>query len=241
MSAAASFLSPGTWPGARARLLAGRCIRAVNYHNTPASRAEHYRRELGLLAERFAPVTEDDLRRLMTTGHWHKDRPGIIPSFFEGYRNNYEVAYPLLQEAGLVGWFFLPTGFLCAEVPKQRAYAEAHHIDLLPGDALRVAMSWDEVRDVARGHVVASHTRSHARLSPDAPEDTLLEEVLGPQLDFERELGRRARSFAWLYGGAYAPHTPAGRFLREAGYEFVFASLGIQRIAPNGRQGLGPP
>jgi len=73
-------------------------------------------------------------------------------------------ALPLLERAGLRGWFFIPTSFIEAPVPEQHAFARAHHIGLTDDDQAggRCAMTWDELRYVVfRGHVVACHTATH--------------------------------------------------------------------------------
>jgi hypothetical protein len=65
--------------GALARgFAAGAPIHAVNFHNTPAHRAAEYDRQLGALAERFGPCTEDDLLGFLATGRWARARAGVV-------------------------------------------------------------------------------------------------------------------------------------------------------------------
>ncbi len=206
---------------------AGALIRAVNFHLTPSTREAQYDREFAFYARHFDPVTADDLDEVMTGGRWRKSKPGLILAFYNGYRNNFEVALPLLEKHGLIGWFFIVTGFVDAS--DQSTFAARHSIT--PDDAAqdgRMALTWDEVAILDRSHVVASHTRSHARSSLGAAE--LRAEAAGSQQDFIAALGHPVRAFAWNGGAAYGEHPEADRALDEAGFQFVMSNFRIQRL-----------
>ena len=205
-------------------------LRVVNYHLTPAARAEVYDREFAALAERYAPVREDDLAEYLTTGRWRMGRDGVIPVFYNGYRNNFDVARPLLDKHGLVGWFMAVTGFTDCPVAGQRDFAAAHRLAVTDEYADgRHALSWDELRLLDRGHVVASHTRTHSRVGLDDPA-VVEAEIVGAQEDFRRELGHSVRAFAWLFGGKYGENPVADAAVDRAGYEFLFSNFAVQRL-----------
>lgn len=207
-------------------------IRTVNYHSTSRENAAQYRRELAAWGRRFSAVTEDDLDRYLATGRWHKRKPGLIVALYDASRNGYDVILPLIEEAGLVAWYFVLTGFVNAEPGKQLAYAAAHDIGVNEKEYSdgRFALSWSELRDAEkRGHVVASHARSHVSLR------TLSEaergaEVLGSQADMREHLGHPVRTFVSYGGPAYGTHEPSDELIRRAGYQLVFSNLKVQRI-----------
>ena len=219
--------------------LTGARIRVVNYHNTPLAHGDRYEREFATLAARFAPVTEDQLRDYLVSGHWPGDRPGVIPAFYNGYRNNFDVARPLLEKHGLVGWFFAVTGWSDCPPEAQMGWGAPRRLHVIEGEYPdgRHAASWDELRTLDRDHVVASHTRGHTRVDPDDPAE-VVPEILGAQMDFVRELGHPVRSFAWLLGGRYGENLVADAAVDAAGYEFLFSNLSIQRL-PRAR--ITPP
>jgi peptidoglycan/xylan/chitin deacetylase (PgdA/CDA1 family) len=227
-----------TLDGDLARAFAsGAVVRAVNFHNTPAGRAADYDRELAALAERFAPTSEDDLAQVIATGRWPRGRPGVIVALYNGYRNNADVMRPLLERHGLIGWFFVATKYVSCPPGDQLAFGAARNLAGVPGEYAdgRHALSWDEVRAVDRaGHVIASHTRNHARV-PDGDASALEEEIVGAQADLVRELGHPVRSFAWLLGAAYGESPLADAALGRAGYEFLFSNFRIQRLPGAGR------
>ena len=145
-------------PGAFRR---GQLIRVVNYHSTPLEYPV-LERELSDLAGAFAPVTLDDLDSLFETGEWHKDKPGVLPVFYEGYRNSATVAAPLCEKVGLTGWFPVATQFLSTAVEHQEAFARAHWIYLVEEDLRgdRIAMSGRSSR-TSPGVTFFPHTATH--------------------------------------------------------------------------------
>jgi peptidoglycan/xylan/chitin deacetylase (PgdA/CDA1 family) len=207
---------------------AGAVIRTVNFHLTPERRGAEYERQFALYAQHFDPVTAEDLDQVMATGQWHKSKRGLILAFYNGYRNNFDVARPLLDRHGLVGWFFVVTGFVNAA--DQWSFAADHHMtcgsDETPGS--RIALSWDEIATLDSSHVVASHTRTHSRASVDR--QRLWEETCGSQDDFMHRLGHPVRTIAWNGGAAYGEYREADRAVDAAGFQFVVSNLRIQRL-----------
>lgn len=206
-------------------------INVVNYHNTPAHRAADYDRELAALAERFSPTSEDDLAIFFETGRWPNSKPGIIVALYNGYRNNYDIIRPLLEKHGLIGWFFVPSGYASCPVGEQVAFSQRQTLRLIPdeyGDG-RYAMNWHELRAMDGRHVVASHTRNHARIAIDDAFG-MEEEIVGAQQDFVANLGHPVRSFAWLLSGKHGQSPVTDSCLTRAHYEFLFSNFKIQRL-----------
>lgn len=206
-------------------------VTAINYHNTPDYRHDHYDRELAAIAERFAPATQDNLAAYLSTGKWPGDKPGIILAFYNGYRNNFDVIRPLLEKHGMVGWFFAATGYVSCPPAEQLQFGSMRTLKTVPNEYAdgRYALSWDELRELDRDHVVASHTRNHSKVSLDDGA-ALEDEIVGAQDDFVRELGHPVRSFAWLLGGAYGENPIADSCVDKAGYAFLFSNFRIQLL-----------
>ena len=206
-------------------------IRAVNFHSTPRSNIEHYERQLAQYSGAFSSVNEDELDEYLTTGLWHKPKPGLIVSVFEGYRNSYEVLTPLIEKYGFIGWYWVISGFINTAIPDQRHYAEHHDIDMLTHEYSngRYAMTWDELRQLDKRHVIACHTRSHTLLSKLGP-TIRREEIIGSQDQFNKHLGHPVRGFVSLTGPAYGEDAITDRLVDAAGFEFVFSNFRIQRI-----------
>ena len=206
-------------------------IRAVNFHNAPRAKADQFDGQLAHYSKFFSSVNQDELDEYLITGQWHKSKPGLIVSIYEGYRNGYDVLLPLVERHGFIGWFFVIAGFINAPVKDQLPFALSHDIDMLTREYPdgRYALTWDELRKIDKTQVIASHTRSHTELSR-LPHATMEKEIVGAQQDFEKHLGHRVRAFASLTGPAYGEHPEADRLIDEAKYDFVFSNFRIQRI-----------
>ena len=230
-------MSPSTFAAAaqQQQTLLRNCplMRVVNYHNTPRSSATQMDQELQRYSQSFSSVSEDDLRGYLETGEWHKSKPGMIPVVYEGYRNGYDVMAPLLEKNGFIGWFFIITEFIKGPVQDQITYAKGHHIGMQTREYPngRYALTWDEIRELSKKHVIANHARNHAELSA-MPEEARRAEIFGSQEDFIKNLGHPARTFASLRGPAQNEHpeVDTARLVVEAGFEFVFSNYRIQRV-----------
>ena len=97
----------------------------LNYHRIgDARRAAHdagvysctaaeFDRQLGHLKRRFTIVSLERALAVLA-GEAPPSRPSILLTFDDGYRDNYETAFPLLRAHGATAAFFLTTGFVGA-------------------------------------------------------------------------------------------------------------------------------
>ena len=214
------------------QLRAGHLIRVVNYHSTPRGAEDELRAELTRFARDYAPVSLEDLDRLFETGSWHKDKPGLIPVFYEGYRNSATVAAPICDEVGLVGWFPIATGFVDCDPEHQEAFARSHWISLVEEDTRggRIAMNWDEVRELSRRHVVYPHTAHHEGFDTVLSDEDIAREVVDSKRLLESHTGQEAPAFVWLHGSSYGQSPRHDEAVKAAGYRYQFANTMIHRV-----------
>lgn len=206
----------------------GAYVRVVNYHATPLRDRERLRAHLAFFCDRFSPVSHDDLGRFLEKGRWDLPKPGLIVSFDDGLRSNFDVAAPLLEEFGFRGWFFAPTGFVSCPPEAQADFARRARIAVAEEDlsAGRIAMTWEELRDLAaRGHVVGCHTQAHVRLGAELGAARLEEEIVGGKAELERRLDRPVDAFCWVGGEESSYSAGAAAWVRRAGFRFAFMTL----------------
>ena len=215
-------------------VLHGRHLRVVNWHNTPASHAAELRRELTWYAERFSPVTEADLHTALDTGRWADARPGVVPAFFDGFASAAQVAAPLCEELGLVGWFYPPTEFLDTPADQQRAFAAEHDLGVLDedlaGDA-PLAMTWDALADLAARHVVCGHSATHASSASVRTPADVDRQVHAPLARLAEVVGRRPAGWAWLGGTPFDPTAPGDAAVAAAGVRLWTSNAAVERLA----------
>jgi hypothetical protein len=223
-----------TFSAHRGSIAKGRFIRVVNYHNTPHARRAALRDELALYARRFISIGVDELDHFFATGEWSDDRPAFLPVFYEGYRNGAEVAGPVCDELGLTAWFMVCTGFVDCPIEEQEIYARSHFIGLVDEDLARpgerLAMTWQDVADLAQRHTVSPHTASHAGIADVRSPAEFEREIVEPKRKMDEVTGQSAAAFAWLHGTQFGMSIDHDRALQEAGYRYLISNTMIHRI-----------
>jgi len=164
----------------------GACV--LTYHSVgglPAGiDAATFERHLEYLSERYDIVLLRDLREGQGRD---RARPLVCLTFDDGYRDNVDVAVPLLERFGLRATFFLPTGFLGGVFVTS---ARVRH----------PVMDWSQARDLHQaGHEVGAHTITHPRLT-ELPGSEAWREIAGSKAALETALDCEVVSFAYPKG-----------------------------------------
>jgi len=117
-------------------------------------------------------------------------RRAVAITIDDGYRDNLEIALPLLRRHGFKATIYLVTGKLGGVN------------DWSSGDALkeRPLLSWEQVAEM-EGEVVrfGAHTRTHPAL-PTLTDERIAAELRGSREDLEARLGHPVPDFAYPYG-----------------------------------------
>ena len=141
---------------------------------------ENFKAQLQFLADAgYHPITLTDLYLHLTQGYPLPERP-IALTFDDGYRDAYEVVFPLLLDYGFTGTFFVlatPTHF---ESP---AY-----------------MTWAQMKEMSdAGMDIQAHGRDHVDLRGRSY-DYLVYQILGIQEAIHHHTGRLPRFFCYPSG-----------------------------------------
>ena len=181
--------APTPWPAGPSRVSADLPILMFHYTGPLPSDADVFRRDLtvsrALFEEQLASLADGDVETVTLDGlfeHLEGREPlptrAVALTFDDGYADNYEVAFPLLQRYGTVGTFFVATGLI-----GQPGY-----------------MTWDQLAEMgAAGMAIEAHSISHADLTKIAP-DQLVRELAAPKQELEARLGRPCRFLAYPAG-----------------------------------------
>lgn len=168
-------------------------IPILMYHHisTPPPDADKYRIDLStapelfaaqldrLLAEGYTTISLYQLLAHLTQGAPLPPKP-IVLTFDDGYRDNYEHAFPLLRARGMTATFFVVTDFIDEQRPDY--------------------LSWDMARALlAGGMSIESHGRNHFTLEGQ-DDDYLVWQALGSLETLQYELGVRPRFVSYPAG-----------------------------------------
>ena len=174
-------------------------ILMYHYISVPPEDADIYRIDLSVepddfhtqmtyLAENgYTPIDFYDLSRAITNKADLPAKPVII-TLDDGYRDNYENAFPILREFGFTATIFVVTEFI----------DQGH-------DAY---MSWEMIEEMsAMGIRFEPHSKSHPDLAGQA-RDYLIWQILGSQETLAAHIGYTPRYFSYP-GGSYDENTIA--------------------------------
>jgi peptidoglycan/xylan/chitin deacetylase (PgdA/CDA1 family) len=177
-----------------------------HYLSTPPADANRVRVDLSVTPELFAahldaiqgagytPISLYTLLDHLTKGAPLPEKP-VILTFDDGYRDNYENAFPLLRERNMTATFFVVTDFIDKQLPEY--------------------LTWEMAREMyAGGMSIESHGRNHVSLQ-NKDRDYLIWQALGSLETIQYELGVRPR-FVSYPAGEYDPLTL--EVFQSAGY-----------------------
>ena len=175
--------------------------------------AKDFRRQLEYLKARgYTSVHFSDLRDAELGAAPMPKNPVLI-TFDDGYANNYELAFPILQELGMKGNIFLVYG----TTDRHNAWHNPAGEPWLP------MLSWEQALRMQDSKVIefGSHTMGHRNLE-QIPLEEGRWELAESKKRLEDKLGREMVGFAYPYGaGAYNPRVRS--LARSAGYRYDFA------------------
>lgn len=130
----------------------------------------------------------------------------VAVTFDDGYRDNAEIAFPVLERHRVRATFFLVSGNLGSSKSIER-YASCCSDD--------ASMTVEQARELlARGHEIGAHGRTHRELATLGSEDAR-EEIAGSRDDLTRALGTAPRAFCYPRG---AENADVRRWVESAGF-----------------------
>jgi peptidoglycan/xylan/chitin deacetylase (PgdA/CDA1 family) len=138
-------------------------------------------------------------------------------TFDDGYRDNFEIAAPVLEKLSLPATFFVVTQWIgTTVVPWWDGEAEVRH----------PWMTWDQVRGLRqRGFDIGAHTRTHVDLGRLSGMEAQ-REIFESRRELEREIGESAELFAYPYGGMDQMSEANRALVEEAGFRCCCSSVG---------------
>jgi len=143
-----------------------------------------FEQQMELLAERFRIVRLCDLPEALANEPLETNIACV--TFDDGYRDNYEVALPILDRFGIKATFFITAGFIGKSL--RNSFGE------------HAMMDARQVEELAReGHEIGAHTINHPKLT-QVPLERAWQEIDTSKQFLENLLQRPIHSFAFPKG-----------------------------------------
>jgi peptidoglycan/xylan/chitin deacetylase (PgdA/CDA1 family) len=140
-------------------------------------------------------------------------RTQVAVTFDDGFRDNYEQAFPLLRQYHCAATFFATVGFLEG--------ATGTRVQLFARPEELVPLTWEQAREMAAaGMELGVHSYTHLNLAGIGTEG-LKREVVEAKRVMEDRLEQPVVSFAYPYGKKRHYDARVIAFIREAGYHYA--------------------
>ncbi|MGL5278413.1 MAG: polysaccharide deacetylase family protein [Cetobacterium sp.] len=160
----------------------------------------------------YETVTFEDLLNNRYKQRFDKDKKWVMLTFDDGYKDNYENAFPILKKYQFKGIIYILDGI---EYNKW-------DVDNLENPEKRFTlMNQDELLEMQNyGIEFGGHTSTHPRLGELSIEQ-VKSEIINSKSNIEKIIGKDLLSFAYPYGSL---NEEVKRIPQEAGYEFAVAT-----------------
>lgn len=161
------------------------------YHSTPEeiwdygfmTPARKFETQMTFLSRYFDVVSVDKAYNLLCAGKTkNRNKPLAVITFDDGYKNNYEIAYPILKKYQLPFTIFITTNLI--------------------EETNETFMSWEEVNSLSDDELVTfgAHSQNHLNLKSLTKEDKK-NEIIGSKQSIEKHINKDILYFSYPGGG----------------------------------------
>jgi hypothetical protein len=198
-------------------------IRAINYHCTPQVYSKNFCKQLAFYKRYFDDVNLEKLDDYFENLSVKRTKPGLIITFDDGLRSNFDYAVPFLENYGFTGWFFIPTGFISQnDFDNASNYSinlKQYYLDN------RYCINLEELDHIRTQHIVGCHTYSHHRFSNLDTKFILDYEIKEAKEDLEKLInGCFIEVFAWVGGELNSYTFSAYNKIIDSGFKYAFTT-----------------
>jgi len=153
----------------------------------------------------YEVITLDELARSIKDKKSLK-RKKVVITLDDGYKDNFEYAYPVLKRFGFPATIFIITDFIGKDFPAGKMQF----------------LNWDEVIAMSKDRIsFGSHTKTHFYLGVVIDEKAAFEEIEGSKKAIEQKIGMPVDYFCYPGGGF---NEEAKSLVTKAGYKGACAT-----------------
>lgn len=206
----------------------GNSLRVLTYHDIAPAEESLFEAQLRWLQRSWKFVTPGQFERLVS-GEEPVAGRNLLLTFDDGFASNRVVAERVLGPLGIRALFFAVSDFVAIEDRKDAREFIARNI--YPGMSVNDVpahwynMGWTDLEGLLdQGHLIGSHTRTHARLSQVKSEVDLEREVIDSANTLSLRLGIPIEHFAYTFGNIDSI-SPMALATARRRFRFIYSSL----------------
>lgn len=179
-------------------------VRILMYHDVYSEDFDKFERQIVFLKKMGYEFIDFDTFVQYLNGKVKLNSIGILLTFDDGFRSNYQLS-KILDKYNIRGIFFIPPAYINSTDRETETRFIVHNLFL---DNMNVSitdesgpLSWTQLQEMKRqGHTIGSHTNTHTRLSDVKDLKLAEEEFQISKTILERETKDSIAAFAYPFG-----------------------------------------
>jgi peptidoglycan/xylan/chitin deacetylase (PgdA/CDA1 family) len=206
----------------------GNSLRVLTYHDIAPAEESLFETQLRWLQRSWKFISPRQFERLVS-GEEPVVGRNLLLTFDDGFASNQRVAERVLKPLGIRALFFVVSEFVSIEGRQAAREFIAGNIypDMSVDDvpAHWYNMGWKDLEGLLeQGHLVGSHTRTHARLSQVKREVDLEHEIIDSANTLSQRLRIPIEHFAYTFGDIDSI-SPMALATARRRFRFIYSSL----------------
>lgn len=200
----------------------------LNYHGTQKKFIPNFIDQLNFLEKNYEIISPLEFNDLITGVKPVKGKK-LLLTFDDGIKNN-RLAIEVLNKRNISAYFFVVPAFIDTPKKDQKKYFIENirpvinpFIDDDINDFL--ALSWDDLEEISKKHILGCHTYSHTMIKDSLNEDDLKKEVLKSKEIIENSIKFKISSFCSI-NNTLLTIGKKEKQLIEKNYSYHFTTFG---------------
>ena len=187
----------------------------------PAILPSIFERELEYLNQHYHVISLDELVRALRDGFKtlpeKHGRRFVVVTFDDGYKDNYDFAFPLLKKYSIPATFYISTGFIENSETVSPSHKAMHRHSF---------MTWQNIQEISHDSLmtIGAHTVTHPRLTSISL-DQVKEEMVFSKNVLEEKLNTKVTTFAYPFGTPCDYSTELGVLAKSVGFDSAVTVL----------------
>jgi len=186
-----------------------------------ATGIDNFEKQMAFIAKNYKTLTSEEFKEFKK-GEISVSKNSVLITFDDGWRDNLELAYPILKKFNLKATLFIVTGWVDKASEKEYSFVERNHSEckrIVKERPNEVILNWTQVENMQDVFDIHSHTHFHR---DDYFGKILLEEELVLSKEkIKQNLGKNTTHLCWPRG---VYNNKDIQLAKKIGYEVLYTT-----------------